>query len=145
MYWQNIQCCTTGLDRTKPTLGFFNCYWGLKILLSSVFNYSRGHPDEQSAEIRIRLSLRFVKDQDLSSRMRSWKFIQQGKENIDGKKPLWMTEGLLKGGGGGNLKMWSGKSFGQAKRNSWEYMTQKQMTAQKGLRYKVALFTFGFM
>lgn len=73
--------------------------------------------------------------------MRSWKLIQQGKENIDGKKPLWMTEGLLKGGVGG----WSGKGFGQAKRNSWEYMTQKQMTAQKGLGYKVARFTFGFM
>lgn len=39
----------------------------------------------------------------------------------------------------GNLKTWAGKCFGWAKRNSWEYITQKQMTEQKGLEYGVAL------
>lgn len=105
------------------------------------------HPEEQRGEIRIRQSLHFVKDQGLRQQNAELKVHSTRK----GKKYWWKETTLndwrvfiVGGWVGGGVKMWSGKSFGRAKWNSLEYMTQKQMTAEKGSRYTAFLFTFGF-
>lgn len=141
VYWQSSKCCSK-MDRDK-FLGFVNCCWGLHLHHSSVSEYSRGYAGEQKCK-NISLSLQFVtEDEDFSIKRQSWTFIEQGEEKVDGKKRRVNVWGPLNlfflNGGDGNLKMWSGKRFGRAKRNSWEYTTQKQMTVQKGLEYEVAL------
>ncbi len=92
VYWQSIECCTSGLEGPKPTPRVSSVVIEHSNCTTPVL---RGCPGEQSAEIRrtsaFSLSLK-TRTSTLKCRTESCK---QGKEKIDGKKPTQsMSEGL---------------------------------------------------